>query len=403
MPDLILFLKAHVSGYTKKDGTVVAAHEDKRGSRRENPFERAARRREAEDAMTPEALARKREQEAAKNKEYMQQQDAARVRHDSSKSRVAESIRASPMGRAFSDSERAAVEHAESGEMGAGDWTATGFALGKIADEAVSQGWKLRHVSKEGGRESSRYLIAPNGKEVRLSDHHVPDTEKRESQRASGFGSKWAGELVLRRSEWASKSPSDFVREMNDLVQDGEPMKKSLLIWGRFREPGEPTEAQKKSGRYKKRLYEWCGLKIRIENEAGTWRRGTGGDGTEWATLMKWGYGYFEDTNGVDGDEVDVYVGPRPDDAPMVYVVHQRCYGDWEKYDEDKCMVGFMGEGEAVDAFLACYDDPRFLGPVSAIPVVEFVAKVMATKDKASIIQRDPPPMVFLQTKTPAC
>ena len=164
-------------------------------------------------------------------------------------------------------------------------------------------------------------------------------------------------------------------------------MSSPVILFGRIPEPGEPTQAQKDAGTYRKRKVPWRGLTLMVENEAGTYRRGTGSDGTRWETLLMWSYGYVARTEGVDGDEVDVYLGPQIEDAPMVYVVHQRCYGDWEKYDEDKCLIGFMSEDDAKQAFLACYDDPRFLGPITAMPVAEFVAKVRATRAAPAMIK----------------
>lgn len=146
----------------------------------------------------------------------------------------------------------------------------------------------------------------------------------------------------------------------------------------RLRDPGEPTDAQKRSGNYAKRKVAWKGLTISVENEAGDVRRGVGSDG-HWATRMMYAYGYINGTMGVDGDQVDVYLGPDLEDAPSVFVVHQRRYGAWDEYDEDKCMLGFLDEDQAVGAYLSCYDDPRFLGPVTELSVEDFVAKVRAT------------------------
>lgn len=131
----------------------------------------------------------------------------------------------------------------------------------------------------------------------------------------------------------------------------------------------------------------WNGLTLVIENEAGSLRSGSGPDGSTWATVMPFAYGFAKDSEGVDGDEVDVYIGPNLDVATLVYIVHQRRAGDWERYDEDKCMCGFSSEDEARQAFLACYDDPRFLGPVTAMPVVEFVRKVKATRRRPAMIK----------------
>lgn len=143
-----------------------------------------------------------------------------------------------------------------------------------------------------------------------------------------------------------------------------------------------PTPAQAEAGNYKKPRVKWNGLEIAIENPAGSVREGKG-----WRTKMKYDYGYVRRSEAVDGDEVDVYLGPDLETAPMVYVVHQRKYGDWKAYDEDKCMLGFPSEKSAREAYLQHYDDPRFLGPITAMPVDEFVAKVRATRDKPAMIK----------------
>ncbi|ATI15646.1 hypothetical protein [Bordetella phage vB_BbrM_PHB04] len=143
-----------------------------------------------------------------------------------------------------------------------------------------------------------------------------------------------------------------------------------------------PTPAQAEAGNYKKPRVKWNGLEIAIENPAGSVREGKG-----WRTKMKYDYGYVCRSEAVDGDEVDVYLGPELETAPTVYVVHQRKYGEWAKYDEDKCMLGFPSEAAARAAYLEHYDDPRFLGPITAMPVDEFVTKVRATRDKPAMIK----------------
>lgn len=133
-----------------------------------------------------------------------------------------------------------------------------------------------------------------------------------------------------------------------------------------------PTQAQADAGNYKKRTIIWRGLRIRIENEPGQIRQHANGE-----TRMVYPYGYFAGTDGVDGDEVDVFVGPNLM-APLVFVVHQRVAGDWNEYDEDKVMIGFDSADEAASAYLAHYDDPRFLGPMTAIPAALLAATIQA-------------------------
>lgn len=143
-----------------------------------------------------------------------------------------------------------------------------------------------------------------------------------------------------------------------------------------------PTPAQAAAGNYKKPRRQWNGLEIAIENPVGSIREGKG-----WRTKMANAYGYICRTEAVDGDEVDVYLGPELDTAPTVYVVHQRRAGDWKNYDEDKAMLGFLSEAAARAAYLKHYDDTRFLGPITAMPVDEFVRKVRATADKPAMIK----------------
>lgn len=147
-----------------------------------------------------------------------------------------------------------------------------------------------------------------------------------------------------------------------------------------------PTPAQIEAGNYRKKHIRWNGLDISIENPKGSVRRGTGPGGVPWETKMRFDYGYVRRSEGVDGDSVDCYVGPD-ESSPTVYIVHQRRAGDWEKYDEDKCMLGFRTRREAIAAYLAHYDDPRFLGPITEMPVDKFCTKVRATFDRPAMIK----------------
>lgn len=130
----------------------------------------------------------------------------------------------------------------------------------------------------------------------------------------------------------------------------------------------------------------WHGLTLAIENKAGTTRSGKKPNGAAWHTKMLHDYGFVDNSEGVDGDEVDCFVGPDLA-APDVFVVHQNAVDDWENYDEDKCMIGFASLAAARAAFLGNYDDPRFLGPITTMPVAEFVRKVRATKDRPAMVK----------------
>jgi DNA topoisomerase-1 len=95
---------------------------------------------------------------------------------------------------------------------------------------------------------------------------------------------------------------------------------------------------------------------------------------------MKYPYGYLRMTQGVDGDHLDCYVGPN-EAATHAFIVHQ-CDPKTGKYDEDKCFLGFDSEEAVKRAFLQHYDDPKFLGPITRMPMAEFERKARATREE---------------------
>jgi len=138
----------------------------------------------------------------------------------------------------------------------------------------------------------------------------------------------------------------------------------------------EPTEKQKENGKYKKgpidsSVVPWLkGLKIMIENPAGTKRR------PEWKA-MKNHYGYFQGTEAFDGDEVDVFIGPDMATQPeQVHVVDQINPGTG-KFDEHKVMLGFADESAAEKAYRSNYQDNwQGFDGIQTYPFEEFKTKL---------------------------
>ena len=149
---------------------------------------------------------------------------------------------------------------------------------------------------------------------------------------------------------------------------------------------GNATPAQLEAGNYRKPKVAFQGLLISIENPAGSVRSGADRDGHKWRVKMRNAYGYIRGSLGVDGDHVDCYLGPDKE-AATAYIVHQRKAGRWDEYDEDKVMLGFQTEAAARTAYLKHYDDPRFLGPITAMPMDEFKAKVLASRKHPRMIK----------------
>ncbi|HUW48260.1 MAG TPA: hypothetical protein VMW36_05920, partial [Patescibacteria group bacterium] len=149
------------------------------------------------------------------------------------------------------------------------------------------------------------------------------------------------------------------------------------------------------------------GLPVSIENKKGSVRKWYDPHGEESGqTKMHFDYGYINGTCGVDGDYVDVYIGPNKE-SKTVFVVHQMKKPDFKKYDEDKVMLGFDSAKEAKSAYLKQYNDPGFFGALDEIPMNAFKKKVLATAERPCMIKswhvavnppdRDPDETMFSQ------
>ncbi|MGK8772947.1 LPD1 domain-containing protein [Acinetobacter baumannii] len=119
----------------------------------------------------------------------------------------------------------------------------------------------------------------------------------------------------------------------------------------------EPTEQQLQDNDYTTGKFKINELHVHIENPAGSVRSGVGADGETWETKMLAHYGFFADTMGHDGDEVDVFVvpGTETDYSGPVFVVHQNDEnGD---FDEHKVIIGAKSKAEAALLYQSHYDE----------------------------------------------
>lgn len=133
----------------------------------------------------------------------------------------------------------------------------------------------------------------------------------------------------------------------------------------------QPTEAQKEAGNYKKGHVALHGLDITIENPRGSERSGTDKSGKPWRVEMAHHYGYIKRTEGADGDQVDVFIGPNPD-SDKVFVVNQ-VDPSTKRFDEHKVMLGFDNAAAARKGYLANYAKGwKGLGSIEPMSVETF-------------------------------
>lgn len=149
-----------------------------------------------------------------------------------------------------------------------------------------------------------------------------------------------------------------------------------------------PLGLLQKAARQLQGYIDFNGLPISVENRRGNIR--------QWydpaaqrsgMTRMAVPYGYIRGTLGVDGDQYDVFVGPHRD-APFVYVVRQMKAPEFTEFDEEKALVGFRTQEEAVALYRRHYDDPRFFGSVRRIPFAQFRDQVMKTRQNGGRLEK---------------
>lgn len=135
----------------------------------------------------------------------------------------------------------------------------------------------------------------------------------------------------------------------------------------------QPSDAQQDAGNYTKGHVKLHGLDISIEHPRGSTRSGTSKAGKRWETPVAHHYGYLRRTEGKDGEQVDVYLGPAAENPELpVFVVDQIDPGT-RRFDEHKVMVGFADEQAARDGYRANYAaDWDGIGGVQAMTLGEF-------------------------------
>ena len=135
----------------------------------------------------------------------------------------------------------------------------------------------------------------------------------------------------------------------------------------------EPSDAKKEAGNYRKGHIAVHGMDVSIETAQGQERTGTDPNGEPWRVTMPAHYGYIRRTEGADGEQVDVYVGPRPE-AQHVFVIDQ-IDADSRAFDEHKVMAGFEDFNDAMRTYDAGFSDgrgPERRGAVTPMTIEDF-------------------------------
>lgn len=275
------------------------------------------------------------------------------------------------------------IDKAESGHFGK-------FHYVNI-DKETKENTDFRRVIHTGPESQLVLMSVPPGADVGEETHPNTDQFIRIEQ--------GTGQAVVNGQEKPLKDGSIvFVNAgtKHNVVNTGDKPLKLYAVYSPPHHPEDLVEATKPSvdKNFKPvRKIKFQGLDISIEHDKGHVRRwkddATGEEGT---TKMSYPYGYIRRTDGADGEQVDVFVGPN-EDSEKVFVVHQMKKPNFKRYDEDKVMVGFDTLREAKAAYLMHFDDDRFLGSVTSTDITAFkrmyVKKSLAAQLTEARLQTD--------------
>lgn len=146
----------------------------------------------------------------------------------------------------------------------------------------------------------------------------------------------------------------------------------------------QPTDKQAKAGNYKKGHVVINGIRIAIENPAGSKRK------PEWPNLTAH-YGYVKGTIGTDGGQIDIFLRPgTPTDWKGNVFVIDQLFENGE-FDENKVMFGWDNERDAKRAYLSNYSlDWKGFGNITEITQEQFKQSLRqnATNNMNKIIKK---------------
>lgn len=220
----------------------------------------------------------------------------------------------------------------------------------------------LDRIKRQAEREGGELLIlTPKGAAASLST--LPDNSSSTDKGSISSSENQANEAksFVAPSPNENENPLDYAERIVEAKR---------LFDEELKVNTNPSEAQKEAGNYKKGHIKINGFDVSIEQPVGSVRSGKDASGKEWSQVMNNTYGYIRGTESVDGDHIDVFLGPDMN-SDMVYVVDQ--VNTDGSFDEHKVMMGFSSLEDARSAYLSNYGEGwQGLGNITGVALDEF-------------------------------
>lgn len=252
-----------------------------------------------------------------------------------------------------------------------------GYSLGKIKDfnpigwTEMNRCWVLEVRSPDLEKLRKSYGLTPlpvHPKNNEAMQFHITFAVRRSGVLGENDTAK-NSETGRATSEKATDWDKPGVQALKVAVDD---LTLAQTVAHAARRAVEPkSEEQASAGNYRKGHVSMHGLQVTIENKKGSTRSGTSKDGKKWAVELQNHYGYIRRSQDLDGDHVDVFIGPDPE-CELVYVVDQIDPAT-KSFDEHKCMLGFKKLKDAKEAYLANYEPGwKGLGKITPVTMQQF-------------------------------
>ena len=247
------------------------------------------------------------------------------------------------------------------------------FAEKDLEDEQRKNG-SLPPVAQDAARRETDGSDKRSEKELRAQDFETSHSEnypRGEGERArSGIEnsiSSFAGDVSLEVERGASRGEVEEVRSGSFADRLSSAIAATEI---------NPSEAQKKSGNYKKGHLSFGGYDFTVENPKGSIRRGVDASGKSWEQTMNNTYGYLRGKGmlGKDGDHLDVFINDAADldtfEGPIFIIDQVNKDGS---FDEHKIMYGFGDMPSAIRNYLMNYERPwKGLGNITEVDKATF-------------------------------
>jgi hypothetical protein len=127
------------------------------------------------------------------------------------------------------------------------------------------------------------------------------------------------------------------------------------------------------------------GFNVSIEAADGGVRRGTAKDGTAWEQTFPKGvsYGYIKGIKGADGDQLDIFFGPKTGQTKEVYVLNENGRGT-NRHRQTKSFAGFETEADVRAAYAGSSGKSESdIHSITAMPLDEWKQWVKKGNHKA--------------------